>query len=373
MISRLGKETMQDFNDRNLYEFDLPDTLIATQACQPRDSSKLMLVKPEGCEHRVFRDIIDELRPNDLLVLNNVAVVAARFFAKRSTGGRVEILITGDINQKHPLYECMHKSRHYIKSGESLTTETENPIVFQFVRKNTDDGEKCYVAFSSVEELAHLLESAGQLPLPPYIVKRRKALEEATYSSDDAQRYQTVFASNAAAIAAPTAGLHFTHELLEAIRRKGVNVAFLQLNVGAGTFQPIRAQKLSEHRMHYEKYVIDEALAKSIRLCKEQRGRVIAVGTTVVRSLEDQALRYDSPKPGVYDTDIFIKPGHTFQFVDAMITNFHLPGSTLMVLVSAFSGYTTIKNAYSLAIEKHYRFYSYGDAMLLYPKRGEQV
>lgn len=355
---------MTDLNLRSAYEFDLPESQIATHPHEPRDEARLLVVRGMHREHRVFRDIIDLLTPGDCIVVNDVTVRKARFFAKRHTGGIVEVMITDDITAPKRQFSCLYRASH-LAPGEILCAVNDESVHIALDRNGSDRNALCTVTFLGDEPVVEILDRVGQLPLPPYIVKKRKRLGEAEYDSDDTEQYQTVYAQSGSAVAAPTAGLHFTDALIEKIKQKGVRFERLTLDVGAGTFRPVQTENLSEHVMHTEHYCVSQALADAIEDTHRAHHRVIAVGTTVVRSLEDQFDRFGKVVPGEYDTHIFLRPGRKFGIVDDMITNFHLPGSTLMVLVSAFAGHENIMAAYREAIDKGYMFYSYGDAMFL--------
>ena len=360
---------MPDLNLRSAYEFDLPESQIATHPHEPRDEARLLSVRGMHREHHIFKDILDMLVPGDCIVVNDVTVRKARFFAKRHTGGIVEVMITDDITAPRRRFSCLYRASH-LAPGEILCAVNDEKVQITLSREGSDRTALCNVEFLGDEPVVEILDRIGQLPLPPYIVKKRKRQGEAEYESEDTEQYQTVYARSGSAVAAPTAGLHFTDELIEKIRQKGVRFERLTLDVGAGTFRPVQTENLNDHIMHTEHYRVSQSLAEAIETAHAENKRVIAVGTTVVRSLEDQYDRFDKVVPGEYDTNIFLKPGRKFGIVDAMITNFHLPGSTLMVLVSAFAGYDNIMAAYRDAIANGYMFYSYGDAMFLEAEPG---
>ena len=355
---------MPDLNQKSTYEFELPENQIATHPREPRDAARLLCVCGKQCEHRIFRDIVEELHAGDTLVVNDVSVQKARFFVRRASGGIVEVLLTDDAATLGRRHECLYKGSH-VQPDEILTAVGDDSVRVRLSRDSADRSSLCHVEFLGEEPVLEILDRIGQLPLPPYIVKRRKTLGDPLYDASDTEQYQTVYAKTGSAVAAPTAGLHFTDELIEKIRVKGVAFKRLRLDVGTGTFRPVQTERLDQHVMHTEHYVISEDLAQSLRETKARGGRVIAVGTTVVRSLEDQYQRYGEVRAGEYDTSIFIKPGYRFGIVDALITNFHLPGSTLIVLVAAFAGYENTMAAYKTAVDAGYLFYSYGDAMFL--------
>ena len=355
---------MPDLNQKSTYEFVLPESRIATRPREPRDAARLLCVRGSHVEHRVFRDIVGMLRAGDMLVVNDVAVQKARFFVRRPSGGVVEVLLTDDASVPGRRHACLYRGSH-VRPDEVLTAVGDETVCVRLSRDSEDRTSLCHVEFLGDEPVLEILERIGQLPLPPYIIKRRKTLGDPLYDASDTEQYQTVYAKTGSAVAAPTAGLHFTDDLIAQIRAKGVTFQRLRLDVGTGTFRPVQTECLDEHVMHTEHYVISEELAQDIRGTRARGGRVIAVGTTVVRSLEDQYQRYGEVRAGAYDTAIFIKPGYHFGIVDALITNFHLPGSTLIVLVAAFAGYENTMAAYRTAVAEGYMFYSYGDAMFL--------
>ena len=338
---------MPDLNQKSTYEFELPENQIATHPREPRDAARLLCLNGSSISHRIFRDIEALLHPGDLIVVNDVSVQKARFFVQRSTGGVVEVLLTDDAAALGRRHECLYKGSH-VHPDEVLTAIGDDTVRVRLSRDSDDRASLCHVEF-----------------LPPYSVKRRKTLGDPLYESSDTELYQTVYAKTGSAVAAPTAGLHFTDSLIERIRAKGVGFERLRLDVGTGTFRPVQTERLDQHVMHTEHYVVSQKLANAIEETKNRGGRVIAVGTTVVRSLEDQFQRQGGVKAGEYDTNIFIKPGYRFGIVDALVTNFHLPGSTLIVLVSAFAGYENTMAAYKEAVSEGYLFYSYGDAMFI--------
>lgn len=355
---------MPDLNQKSTYEFELPENQIATHPREPRDAARLLCLNGSSISHRIFRDIEALLHPGDLIVVNDVSVQKARFFVQRSTGGVVEVLLTDDAAALGRRHECLYKGSH-VHPDEVLTAIGDDTVRVRLSRDSDDRASLCHVEFLGDEPVLDILDRIGQLPLPPYIVKRRKTLGDPLYESSDTELYQTVYAKTGSAVAAPTAGLHFTDSLIERIRAKGVGFERLRLDVGTGTFRPVQTERLDQHVMHTEHYVVSQKLANAIEETKNRGGRVIAVGTTVVRSLEDQFQRHGGVKAGEYDTNIFIKPGYRFGIVDALVTNFHLPGSTLIVLVSAFAGYENTMAAYKEAVSEGYLFYSYGDAMFI--------
>ncbi|TKS54304.1 tRNA preQ1(34) S-adenosylmethionine ribosyltransferase-isomerase QueA [Luteimonas yindakuii] len=340
------------------FHFDLPPELIAQAPLAERSASRLLLVPPgEGAfEDRGITDLPDLLQPGDLLVFNDTRVIPARVFGHKPSGGRVEILIERLLpgNEARAQLGASKPSR----PGTRITLDGggEAEVLGR-------DGAFYLLRFDVDGALATWLERAGQLPLPPYI--RREP------GADDSARYQTVFARNTGAVAAPTAGLHFDEPLLDRLRARGVGFGHVTLHVGAGTFQPMRVDDIHEHRMHSEWLNVGADLVAQVRATRAAGGRVIAVGTTVVRALESArqggALVDGELQPFAGETQIFIFPGYRIRSVDALLTNFHLPESTLLMLVSAFSGRERILAAYAHAVQARYRFFSYGDAMLLFP------
>jgi len=342
------------------FSYDLPEELIAMFPDSDRSASRLLCLDTATGEiaHHVFRDLLDFLTPHDLLVFNDTRVIPARLFGRKSSGGAVEVFIER-IHTNNRLL-CQLRANKVPKPGSEILFDRKIIEMNQSAFSATvigREGEFFILQFSENLELHAVLDEIGHVPLPPYI-KRADTGEDAT-------RYQTVYANKPGAVAAPTAGLHFDESLLATIANKGIECAYLTLHVGAGTFQPVRIDDVTKHKMHSEKIEISEDVCAQVNACKLRGGRVIAVGTTSVRCLESAAadgVLY----PVQSETEIFIYPGYKFQIVDAMITNFHMPESTLLMLVSAFAGKERILNAYRTAIENKYRFFSYGDAMLLY-------
>jgi len=341
------------------YDFELPESLIAQHPAAERTASRLLLVNGENLADKQFTDLPTLLNPGDLLIMNDTRVLRARFFGQKDTGGQVEVLverITGETGRE---------ARAQIRASKSPKPGTALHLAEAFTVMVTGrQGEFFTLALPDSEphDFWQLTESHGLLPLPPYITH--------TPGADDETRYQTVYAAHPGAVAAPTAGLHFDEAMLARLKAKGIATATVTLHVGAGTFQPVRAENLDEHVMHHEWYHLPEATAQAIAACRARGGKVVAVGTTSLRALES-AAKYQNIAPGGLlqadsrETDLFIRPGYTFKVVDRLITNFHLPKSTLLMLVSAFAGYNTMRAAYQHAIAQQYRFFSYGDAMLL--------
>jgi S-adenosylmethionine:tRNA ribosyltransferase-isomerase len=330
------------------FDYDLPTNYIAQIPIEPRDSSRLLVLRRDSgtLEHAVFRDIGRFLKPGDLLVLNQTRVIPARIFARKTTGGRVEILL---LRRKDLLtWEVLVGGKGLLQ-GKNINIE--NGPTAEIIE--VLDGSKRRVRFS--EPIEPYFPKAGHVPLPPYIHEKL----------GDPERYQTVYARAPGSAAAPTAGLHFTPRLLNELQIQGVNLAYVTLHVGLDTFAPVTEDNPSEHRIHTEWYELLPETATAIHRTRQTGGRVIAVGTTSVRSIESAAAGRESVSSYTGNTDLFITPGFQFKVVNGMVTNFHLPKSTLIMLVSAFAGRETILNAYEIAKEEKYRFYSFGDAMLI--------
>lgn len=336
------------------FHFDLPEELIALYPTAQRTGSRLLCLNKETglVSHRQFPDLLDLLQPEDLMVFNNTRVIPARLFGKKATGGHVEVLLERVMDERHAIAQI--KASKSPKPESLLFFESDNKEEEISARVEGREGEFFVLQFSA--PVMELSEQAGHMPLPPYI-KREDDLQ-------DRERYQTVYGDKKGAVAAPTAGLHFDEALLAAIREKGVDIAMVTLHVGAGTFQPVRAESIAEHQMHAEYLEVSEQVCEQVKRCRERGGRVVAVGTTSVRCLET-AAQSGEIQPFTGDTRIFIYPGYTFNAVDALVTNFHLPESTLIMLVSAFAGRENILTAYQEAIREQYRFFSYGDAMFI--------
>ena len=338
---------LSDFN------YELPNDLIAQHPLANRTDSRLLELRPDVDQHvqlvdRQFREILDLVKPGDLLVFNDTKVIPARLHGKKETGGLVELLIERISGEQQAWVQV--RASKVPKTGSIVHIHNQAGETFD-VEMIGYDGRFYEVRFP--ENVFALLERFGELPLPPYI--------EHQPDGEDAQRYQTVVAKNPGAVAAPTAGLHFDESILQQLHDMGVNHATVTLHVGAGTFTPVREEDLSKHKMHYEWFSIPESTLKAIEETKRSGGRIIAVGTTSLRALESQAISGQSSG----ETNLFITPGFQFKTVDCLLTNFHLPKSTLLMLVSAFAGVDNIRAAYQHAIQQQYRFFSYGDAMFL--------
>lgn len=337
------------------FDYSLPDELIALEPSPVRDSARLMtLARTSGITGETVISLLPELlNPEDLLVLNDTRVLPARLFGQKESGGKVEIFLVRRIDPVSETWETLLRSSKPCRSGTRIILPDD--VVATVV--SAGQGESRIVSFNCADNFSIWLDRNGNIPLPPYLRRLPAAA--------DRERYQTVFARESGAVAAPTAGLHFTEELLERIRQKGVGVATLTLHVGLGTFMPVRCDNPREHLMHKESYSLPEGTVAAIARCREAGGRVVAVGTTVARTLEYAAVD-GIPRAGSGEADIFIYPGYQFQVVDALITNFHLPKSTLLMLVAAFAGLDATLAAYREAVERKFRFYSYGDAMFIY-------
>ena len=335
------------------FYYDLPKELIAQTPVTPRDSSRLLVLdRADGSvEHRHFYDIIDYLREGDLLVANDSRVLPARIYGvKDETGARVEFLLLKQISGNR--WETLCKPGKKAREGARFTFG--EGVLRATVAEVRDDGNRV-VDFDCDENFFAALDKIGQMPLPPYITEELK----------DKERYQTVYSHELGSAAAPTAGLHFTRELMERIREKGVGIAYVTLHVGLGTFRPVKVDDVTKHKMHSEHYEIPAETARMIAETKRNGGRVIAVGTTSCRTLESVATQYGEIRPCGGFADIFIYPGYEFKVLDGLITNFHLPESTLIMLVSAFAGYDNVMNAYQIAVKEKYRFFSFGDCMAI--------
>ncbi len=334
------------------FYYDLPEELIAQTPVEPRNSSRLMVLPRNGGEikHKHFYNLPEFLKPGDCLVLNNTRVLPARLYGTREdTGAVVEFVLLRQHGNK--LWECLAgpgkkaKTGYKFRFSDKLTATVTDVL---------EDGNRM-IEFACEGDFFAVLDEVGQMPLPPYIKEKLK----------DKERYQTVYSKDAGSAAAPTAGLHFTKEMLESIKAMGVNIAYVTLHVGLGTFRPVKVEDVTQHKMHTEHYYIPEDAAKTINETRKNGGRVICVGTTSCRTVESCAKKYGEIKKCSGDTDIFIYPGFEFKCMDGLITNFHLPESTLIMLVSAFAGYDNVMNAYNTAVKERYRFFSFGDAMLI--------
>lgn len=330
------------------FDFELPPELIAQFPASARSGSRMLHLDGEIVD-RQFSDLPDQLRRGDLLVFNNTRVIKARLHGHKDSGGKIEVLVERVLDTRHVLAHI--RASHSPKPGSRLMLE--NAIQASVLGRQDD---LFHLAFEGTQTALELLEQHGSLPLPPYI--------EHDPNAQDESRYQTVYAREPGAVAAPTAGLHFDQAMLDRLAEMGVQTAFVTLHVGAGTFQPVRVERIQEHAMHSEWYHVPEETVSAIERARQAGGRVMAIGTTSVRALESAAAS-GKLVAGFGETRIFITPGYRFQVVDRLLTNFHLPKSTLLMLVSAFAGMAPIRAAYQHAISQRYRFFSYGDAMLL--------
>ena len=362
-------------------DYDLPPDLIAQAPAPERDAARLLVLdRATGSRsHRVFRELPGLLRAGDLLVLNDTKVIPARLVGRWETGGAVEALLVREVEPG--VWDALLKPAARARPGRTMTFGAGDPTAQAEVAGYGGAGRRL-IRFRGPVDVRALMHRHGLVPLPPYIrrpgsrvqslkpkVERHEG-ELGTRDSElgtemDRERYQTVYAREEGAIAAPTAGLHLTESLLEELAAAGIEIRWITLHVGPGTFQPIRARRIAEHRMEAERYVIREGTGQAVKAARAEGRRVVAVGTTVVRALEQAALRGGEVQAGPGEADLFIVPGHRFRVVDALITNFHLPRSTLLALVAAFAGLGAIRAAYAEAVARRYRFYSYGDAMLI--------
>lgn len=336
---------------RQDFYFDLPEELIAQYPADQRSDSRLLVLDRETGEvfDHLFTDFVDMLRPNDLLVFNDTRVIPARLYGQKESGGKVEVLIERILDGQRALAHVRASKSPRVSS--KIMLEGDKGVVI-----TGRENDLFLLDFGAIDDLYDYLEEYGHMPLPPYIDRA----DEDT----DLERYQTVYARRPGAVAAPTAGLHFDENILNRIKDKGIDTAFVTLHVGAGTFQPVRVDNILEHTMHSEYVEVSQEVCDRIKKTKANGGRVIAIGTTSVRSLES-ASQSGEIKSFKGDTDIFIYPGYEFKTVDAILTNFHLPESTLLMLVSAFAGTENVLDAYQYAIDEQYRFFSYGDAMFI--------
>ncbi|MBR8700573.1 S-adenosylmethionine:tRNA ribosyltransferase-isomerase [Fusobacterium sp. DD29] len=336
------------------YDYYLPQELIGQSPREPRDHARLMLVnrKDHTVEHKHFYDIIDYLEKGDILVRNSTKVIPARLFGHKETGGVLEILLIKRIDLD--TWECLLKPAKKLKLGQKLYVGTNKELVAELIEIK-DDGNRI-LKFSYEGAFEEVLDKLGSMPLPPYIVEKLK----------DKDRYQTVYAQRGESVAAPTAGLHFTKELLERIEKKGIQIVDIFLEVGLGTFRPVQTEDVLQHKMHEESFEIPQEAADIINKAKAEGRRIISVGTTSTRALESSVDENGKVIAQKNSTEIFIYPGYKFKVVDALITNFHLPKSTLLMLVSAFSSREFMLDVYRTAVEEKYHFFSFGDAMFIY-------
>lgn len=339
------------------FAFDLPDELIARRPAAERSGSRLLSLTRSGTGHHRFPDLLDFLNPGDLLVFNDTRVIPARLFGAKDSGGKVEVLVERITGEREALCHVRAskapKPGGWLEFADGVRAEMRGRV-----------GDLFHLFFAGQASLLDVLERIGHMPLPPYIDRADDA--------DDLGRYQTVYAREPGAVAAPTAGLHFDQGILDALSAKGIEQAFVTLHVGAGTFQPVRVDQVEDHVMHSELYRVPDTLPEQVAAARARGGRVIAVGTTSLRALESAAAG-GALRAGQGETSIFIYPGYRFRVVDALVTNFHLPRSTLLMLVSALAGREQIMAAYSEAVRERYRFFSYGDAMFIERFTGEKA
>lgn len=335
------------------FSFDLPEELIAHRPLDRRDQSRLMHINRHDrtITHRHFFDLPNFLHAGDRIVFNNTRVIPGRVYVLKDNGVKIELLFIKEIDSTS--WNVIAKPAKRLKEGTVVTLEKDPSVSFT-VTKSCEDGSR---NLTCKDPITPILERVGEMPIPPYMERRADETDTATY--------QTVYAEKRGAVAAPTAGLHFTDELLDQIRAKGVDISFVTLHVGIGTFRPVKVDTIHEHTMHSEEYEIDPVTAEEINATRAKGGRIIAVGTTVVRTLESNSDDSGIVKAGKGSTEIFIYPGYTFKMIDALVTNFHLSESTLLMLVSAFYNRESIIEAYRMAIEERYRFFSYGDSMFI--------
>lgn len=340
--------------DIDLFDFELPKELIAQEPIPERSSSRLLLVnkRSKTYQDKIFKDIVDYLKPGDVLVRNNTKVLPVRLFGRKvDTGARVEILLLKKCHDN--IWECLVGNAKVVKNN-TVISFARSSMTAKCIEKKEEG--ICLFEFSYVGLFLEELEKIGEMPLPPYIHKKLT----------NSDRYQTVYASIIGSAAAPTAGFHFTQELFDRLAKKGVEILDITLHIGLGTFKPVKETTIEDHQMHSEYYEISEEVANKLNAAKKDKRRIIAVGTTSTRTLEANYKKYGCFKAARENTNIFIYPGYSFSAIDALITNFHLPKSTLIMLVSAFMGIDLTMKAYRHAIKEKYRFFSFGDAMFIY-------
>jgi len=334
------------------FDYQLPPGLIAQTPLKKRDASRLLVLgRGDGSmEHSVFRRLPEHLRAGDCLIINDTRVMPARLYGKKETGAQAEVVLLKRLSADE--WECIVRPGKRLKKGARVVFAQE---LSGEITGELDGGNRVIRFFYEGEDFFSVLDRVGLVPLPPYITRKLS----------DSERYQTVYAREQGSAAAPTAGLHFTPELLDTLRSRGIGIGSVTLHVGLGTFRPVKTRRITDHRMHSEVYALPERTAELVRRTKENGGRVIAVGTTVCRTLESVAREYGHVTAASGQTDLFLYPGCEFRIIDGLITNFHLPQSTLLMLVCAFAGYENTMRAYRTAVEKKYRFFSFGDAMLV--------
>lgn len=343
------------------FKFDLPKELIAQHPSDNRDESRLMVIHRDSgkIEHKMFKDVLDYFDEGDVMVLNNTKVFPARLFGnKEKTGATIEVFLLRELNRDSLLWDVLVDPARKIRIGNKLYFGENDELVAEVIDNTTSRGRTLRFLFDGThEEFKQTVYKLGQTPLPKYI--------ERDPEPDDAERFQTIYAKHEGAVAVPTAGLHFSRELLKRLELKGVDFAELTLHVGLGTFRPVEVEDLTKHKMDSEKVMIPQVTADKVNNAKEHKKKVVAVGTTVMRSIESSVSTYDRLNAMDGWTNRFIFPPYEFKIADAMITNFHTPESTLLMMAAAFGGYDLIMEAYQTAIKEKYRFYAYGDAMLI--------
>lgn len=360
--------------DIRAYDYELPDELIASTPAATRSGSRLLAIDPtsDTLHDLAFHEFVEQLSPEDLLVVNDARVAPVRLAARRATGGAVEVFVVGfgsEGSWDGTTLTALSRSNRDIAVGEVITVEGSDAGLR--LESRAAGGLTRWTLVGEDDPWA-LLDEAGSVPLPPYIVRRRRDAGIDDSTVNDRERYQTVYAARPGAVAAPTAGLHFDTPLLDRIRERGIERVAVTLLVGVGTFRPVSADRLDEHELHAESWVVTDEVVDAVRGTRARGGRVVAVGTTVVRALEAASADGDL-RAGAGSTALFIYPGYRFRVVDALVTNFHLPRSTLLALVSAFGGHALIRRAYEHAVRERYRFYSYGDAMFVSSRAPENA
>ncbi len=343
------------------YVYDLPLNLIAQSPSKNRDESKLMVVHKDSgkIEHKMFKDVLSYFNDKDVMIANNTKVFNARLYGrKEKTGAKIEVFLLRELNKQNRLWDVIVEPARKIRVGNKLYFGNDNSLVAEVVDNTTSRGRTIRFLFDGTnEELKTVLDNMGETPLPKYI--KRKPDE------NDKERYQTVYAKNEGAVAAPTAGLHFSRELIKKLEIKGVNFAEVTLHTGLGTFRPIEVEDISKHKMDAEYYEVDDYACRIVNKAKEEGRKICAIGTTSVRAVESSITTTGMLKPSAGWTNVFISPPHDFALINSLITNFHLPKTSLLLMVSAFMGYELTMEAYKVAIKNKYRFFSYGDAMLI--------
>lgn len=345
------------------FDYELPENLIAQYPADKRDFSRMLAINPKtkNIQHKHFYDIIECLNKNDVLILNNTKVIPARLYGLKNTGAKIEVFLLKQTENK--IWEVLIKPSKRVKSGTIIKISDELNVIIQ---KELEDAGKWLVELQYDGDLYQILDRVGNVPLPPYIERKMTSDE---LKALDYERYQTVYAQKEGSVAAPTAGLHFTQEILEKLKNKGIEIGYVTLNVGLGTFRPVKCDEVTKHKMDSETYEISKETADLINNAKKNGKNIVAVGTTTVRTLESAYKEFGCVKECKSASTLFIYPPYKFNVIDKLITNFHLPKSTLLMLVSALAGQEFIKQAYKIAIDNNYRFYSYGDCMFINPEK----